>query len=177
MKKSVILTLLGLVMVLITPRSAFSQNTQSVRVVATCGSPTYIANRVLYMTMDVHGNLCTSASITCDQIKQISVTTNTQLITGTAAKHIYICSISIVVSAATNVAIVSGTGTVCATGIGSAYGGGTTANAGYNFGANSGIAQGTGIGWIGRTAATGDNICILVSAANQTSGTMTYTIQ
>lgn len=111
----------------------------------------------------------------CDTPKTISVTTNTQLVTGTAAKHIYICSINLTVASATNVALVSGTGTVCATGIGGVSGG-TTAATGWNLAATGGIAQGTGVGWIMRTAATGDNLCILVSATNQTSGALTYTV-
>ena len=47
----------------------------------------------------------------------INLTANTQIITGTSSKQTYICSINIVVGAATNVAIVEGTGTVCATSI------------------------------------------------------------
>jgi hypothetical protein len=122
-----------------------------------------------------NGSGNTTGLTVCDTRYAISVTANTQMITGTSAKHIYICSINLVVAAATNVAIVSGTGTVCATGIGGVFGG-TTAATGWNFAANGGLAQGTGVGWIGRTVATGDNLCILVSAANQTSGGITYTV-
>ena len=111
----------------------------------------------------------------CDSKITVSLTTNTQLISGVSARHVYVCSINLVVAAATNVALVSGTGSVCGTGTG-AMAGGTTAATGWNFAANGGIAQGTGIGWIARTAATGDNVCLLVSAANQTSGVITYAI-
>lgn len=111
----------------------------------------------------------------CDSKQTISVTSNTQLITGTSGRHVYICALNLVVAAATNVALVSGTGSTCATGI-AGMAGGTTAATGWNFAANGGLAQGSGIGWILRTGATGDNVCILVSAANQTSGVLSYAI-
>jgi hypothetical protein len=75
-----------------------------------------------------------------------SGTANTQLITGTSAKKIYFCSFSVIVGAATNVAIVSGTGTVCATGITKFLSGGTTAATGGNFAANGGLVIGNGTG-------------------------------
>ena len=73
----------------------------------------------------------------------INQTANTQLVAGTASKKIYICSIHVVVAAATNVALVEGTGTVCATGTAGVSGfGGATAATGWNFVANGGIASG-----------------------------------
>ena len=110
----------------------------------------------------------------CDNWTAISLTANTQIVTGSASRHTYVCSINLVVAAATNVALVSGTGSVCATGI-AGMAGGTTAATGWNLAANGGLAQGTGVGVIARSAAVGDNVCILVSAANQTSGVMSWT--
>lgn len=110
----------------------------------------------------------------CDSFTTVSLTANTQLISGTASQHVRICSINLVAAAATNVALVSGTGTVCATGI-AGIAGGSTASTGWNFAANGGIAQGSGLGVIMRTAASGDNVCLLVSAANQISGVIGWT--
>jgi len=103
----------------------------------------------------------------------ISLTTNTQIITGTASKQTYICSINIVVAAATNVALVEGTGTVCATSI-AGMAGGSTAATGWNFAANGGLTLGNGDSWVIKTATAADNVCILVSAANQVSGSIKY---
>lgn len=108
-----------------------------------------------------------------------SLTANTQLITGTSAKKIYFCSFSIVVGAANNVAIVEGTGTVCATGIAKFPGlsGGTTAATGWNLAANGGLTYGSGEAAIAGETTNADNVCILVSAAVQTSGGYSYVVQ
>jgi hypothetical protein len=103
----------------------------------------------------------------------ISLTTNTQIITGTASKQTYICSINIVVAAATNVAIVEGTGSTCGTGT-AGMAGGSTAATGWNFAANGGLTLGNGDSWVIKTATAADNVCILVSAANQVSGSIKY---
>jgi hypothetical protein len=105
----------------------------------------------------------------------ISLTANTQLISGTSAKKIYICSIHLIAAASTNVAIVEGTGTVCATGIAGVGGmGGSTAATGWNFAANGGIVLGNGGYAIGAEGTNADNLCLLVSAANQISGGLSY---
>lgn len=103
----------------------------------------------------------------------ISLTANTQIITGTASKQTYICSINIVVAAATNVAIVEGTGSTCGTGT-AGMAGGSTAATGWNFAANGGLTLGNGDSWVIKTATAADNVCILVSAANQVSGSIKY---
>ncbi len=106
-------------------------------------------------------------------ILPISLTTNTEILNGTASNKTYICSIDLVAGAATNVALVEGTGTVCATNI-VALTGGTTAATGWNFAANGGIAKGSGAGTIFKTTVNDNNVCILVSAANQVSGSIAY---
>ncbi len=115
------------------------------------------------------------APVVCDTWTPISLTVNTQIITGASGDHVYICSINLMAHAATNVAVVTGTGTICATGIAGVFGGSTAAT-GWPFAINGGIAMGNGMGVIGRTDGTGDNICILVSAANQISGNISYAI-
>lgn len=108
-----------------------------------------------------------------------SGTANTQLITGTSAKKIYFCSFTILVGAATNVAIVEGTGTVCATGIAKFPGlsGGTTAATGWNLSANGGLTYGNGGSSIAAETTNADNVCVLVSAANQTNISYSYVVQ
>lgn len=114
----------------------------------------------------------------CDTWAAVSQTANAQIITGVSAKKIYICSINLVTATTQNVAVVSGTGSVCGTGVTSVPGmsGGTTAAAGWNFYANAGIATGSGLGAIARTTNNADNLCILQSGSGQLSGGISYTI-
>jgi len=112
--------------------------------------------------------------------KPFSITSSTQLITGTSAKSTYICGIDVVTASAQNIALVEGTGSVCATNI---YGlaGGTTAATGWNFSANSGIARGGGVGTVyspsGDANAAAANVCLLLSGSGQTSGQIVYVQQ
>lgn len=108
--------------------------------------------------------------------KVISQTASAQLVTGTSAKKIYICSINLVTAAANNVAMVEGTGTTCATGI-AGMAGGTTAATGWNFAANGGLTEGNGMGSIMAEATNADNLCLLQSAAVQLSGVIGYVVQ
>jgi hypothetical protein len=128
--------------------------------------------KATYIGGNGSGNL--TGPTVCDNPKSFSITANTRIVVGTAAKQVYICSINLVVGAATNVALVEGTGTTCGTGT-AGMAGGTTAATGWNFAANGGLTHGTGFGWVFRTATTGDDVCLFISAANQTSGSITYT--
>lgn len=111
---------------------------------------------------------------------RVNLTASGQVITGTAAKRTYICAIDVVTATAQNIALVEGTGSVCATNI---YGlaGGTTAATGWNFAANGGIARGNGAGTvysaIDDTNGTAANVCLLLSGSGQTSGAVTYVQQ
>jgi hypothetical protein len=108
----------------------------------------------------------------------INQTGNTQLVAGTASKKIYVCSIHVVAAAAANVAVVEGTGSVCATGTAGVSGfGGATAATGWNFAANGGIALGNGDSSLGAEVASGDNLCILNSGSGQVSGGISYVVQ
>lgn len=116
--------------------------------------------------------------VNANSFAKISQTTNTQVITGTSAKKTYICAINLVTAGANNVAIVEGTGTVCATGIAGVSTGGTTAATGWNFAANDGLTQGNGMGSVmAANNANADNVCILQSAAVQLSGVIAYVQQ
>src|SRR6185295_1040989 len=101
----------------------------------------------------------------------ISQTSGTQLVTGTSAKKLYICHFNIVTATAQNVALMAGTGTVCATSP-HAIMGGTTAATGWNFAANGGLALGSGEAAVGVTGTNADNICLLQSGSGQVSGVL-----
>jgi hypothetical protein len=108
----------------------------------------------------------------------ISQTSNTQLVAGTAAKKIYVCSIHVVAAAATNVAVVEGTGTVCGTSTTGVSGfGGATAATGWNFVGNGGIALGNGDSSLGAEGTVADNLCIFNSGSGQVSGGISYVVQ
>lgn len=105
----------------------------------------------------------------------VSTATTTLLITGVSGRHVRITSFNLISAGANNVALVSGTGATCATGT-TGMSGGTTAATGWNFGANGGMAQGTGVGAVNQTNATGDSVCVITSAAVQLSGRIGYAI-
>lgn len=106
----------------------------------------------------------------------VSIATSTTVITGTTGQHVYICGINLgPMGTATNIALVSGTGTLCATSI-AGLAGGTTAANGWNFAANGGINQGYAHEYVYRTSATGQNICLILSAANQVPGSIKYVV-
>jgi hypothetical protein len=105
----------------------------------------------------------------------ISQTTGTQLFAGTASNRTYVCSVHVVSATAQNIALVSGTGTVCATSTG-AMAGGTTAATGWNFAANGGLVLGNGSATVAKSDTDADNICILMSSTGQLSGTLSYVV-
>jgi hypothetical protein len=108
----------------------------------------------------------------------ISATASAQLITGAAGKQTYICGFHLVTATAQNIALVEGTGTVCATGT-AGIAGGATAATGWNFGTvnQSLVLIGSGANWVLSTSTAGDNVCLLLSATGQTSGAVTFVQQ
>ena len=116
----------------------------------------------------------------CQQLARssanINLTAGGQVITGAASKQTYICSMELITATAQNIALVEGTGTVCATGI-AGMAGGTTAATGWNFGANGGFVKGIGANWVFKTATAADNVCLLLSGTGQTSGSIQYVQQ
>lgn len=111
------------------------------------------------------------------QYASISTTTSAVVISGTTSKKVYICEVHLVAAAATNVAIVEGTGSVCGTAT-KAFPGfpGTTAATGWNFAANGGIVISGGNATVAAEYNAGEDVCILVSAANQISGGIAYVV-
>jgi len=135
---------------------------------------------------DLHGNLYVSVGsgdpclAGAKSGAPINLTASGQVITGTASKKTYICSIDIVSATAQNIALVEGTGSTCATNI-FGLAGGTTAATGWNLSANGGLTKGGGVGTVYSPSAdanaTAANVCLLLSSTGQTSGQITYVQQ
>jgi hypothetical protein len=121
------------------------------------------------------GNL--TGIISCDNSAAInmSTATTTQIIaiSGTSGRT-YICSMNLVVAGADNVALISGSGTNCASNQ-AGLAGSTTAGSGWNLAANGGLTMGSGLGMIIKTTTTNNEICLVTSAAVQVSGSIAYT--
>ena len=114
------------------------------------------------------------------QSAPINLTASGKIITGTTALKTYICAYHLVTATAQNIALVEGTGTVCATNI-FGLAGGTTAATGWNFAANSGLARGDGHATLlwgsGDANVTAADVCLLLSSSGQTSGNISYVQQ
>jgi len=124
------------------------------------------------LTSGATAGLVTGVTI-CDTPFNIDQTSGEQLITGVSGRRVYICSLNLVTATAQNVALVAGTGTVCATSTVPFPGtsGGSTAATGWNFAANSGIVLGSGsVGHVGKSTVNADNVCLLQSGSGQISG-------
>jgi hypothetical protein len=107
----------------------------------------------------------------------INLIASGQVITGVTGKYTYICHLAIVSATAQNVALVEGTGAICASGT-AGMAGGATAATGWNFGAtNQSIVEGNGSAWAIATASTGTNVCLLLSGTGQTSGVIQFVQQ
>lgn len=130
------------------------------------------------ITMAGKGSGNANIPVVCDNWTPFSLasTTSLKLVSKISAKQVYICSINIVVAAANDVALIEGTKTTtdCDT---SAAGmaGGATAATGWNFAANGGLTQGSGVGTIMRTATANHDVCLLASANTQVSGVISWT--
>jgi hypothetical protein len=151
--------------------SQVSNGTNSGQTTASASSPVVLASNQ------------TAADPCMFQLKSfasINLTASGQVITGTASKKTYICSISLLSGTAQNVALVEGTGTTCATNI-FGLAGGTTAATGWNLAANGGLTHGNGGGLIyygsGDANATAANVCLLSSSTGQISGSIGYVQQ
>jgi hypothetical protein len=137
---------------------------------------TYLANPNLSVTMQPNsgtgcGGLPPSAANS--QPVNSAAAQNLKIISNAAGKYTYVCAYELQSAGTNNVAVVYGTGTNCATGT-TALIGGSTAAAGYNFTAQTGIVRGDGNGVLFKVPPPND-VCIITSAAVQLSGSMTYT--
>ena len=108
----------------------------------------------------------------------INQTTNTKLVSGVAAKKIYVCSYHWITATAQNVALVEGTGSTCATSTAGVPGfGGSSAATGDNLAANGGIALSGGGYSLGQEGTAADDLCLFQSGTGQVSGGLVYVQQ
>ena len=128
---------------------------------------------------DAIGQLWTRNVDPCSGIAKIYVpisqTTGTQLITGTASNRTYVCQLTLSTATTQNFALVSGTGSVCATSTGAMIGG-TTAATGFIASANWAIVLGNGGATVAKSTVDANNICILMSSTGQLSGVISYVV-
>lgn len=101
-------------------------------------------------------------------------TSITQQIALSGSTKIYVCSLSLIASAATVFSITGGTGTNCGTP--AALIGTTSATHGLSLAANGGLTLGNGAGTVAVTGA-GSELCIVQSGAGDLVGNLTYVQQ
>jgi hypothetical protein len=101
-------------------------------------------------------------------------TSITQQIALSGSTKIYVCSLSLIASAATVFSVTGGTGTNCGTP--AALIGTTSATHGLSLAANGGMTLGNGAGTVAVTAA-GSELCLVQSGAGDLVGNLTYVQQ
>lgn len=101
-------------------------------------------------------------------------TSSTQLIALSGSTKIYVCSLSLIASAATVFSITGGTGSACGTP--AALIGTTVAAHGLSLPATGGLTLGNGAGTVAVTG-VGSELCIVQTGAGDLSGNLTYVQQ
>jgi hypothetical protein len=124
------------------------------------------------------GKSATVTQVTaCDNFATITMgwqSGNQQIITGAAGHQVRICSMLLITASATAISIIEGSGTLCNTNKSAIFGSAATIN-GLNLATNGGLTMGTGVGEIGRSQMTGNNVCIANSTSAVVSGGITWT--
>jgi hypothetical protein len=117
-----------------------------------------------------------SRVIACDNFASVTLSSNvtTLVISGSATQQVYICAMNFVVSSATAINLVEGVGSFCNTNVQGIFGGVSTAS-GWNLASNGGLTQGAGLGMIGKTANTGNNVCLQNSTSATVAGGISWT--
>jgi hypothetical protein len=103
----------------------------------------------------------------------ISQTSSGTVITGTASKKNYVCSLALISSAGVNVSLVEYSG-ACAGGTPVALLGSTTAANGLSLGVNGGLTLGNGAATVVGGSTAGYNVCLLQNGAGTVAGNLTY---
>lgn len=121
------------------------------------------------LTIAPYNTGCAGVPLANTTVTAINTAVSAQIVTGTVAQKIHICEINIAVSAADNVALVEGSGSVCVVGTAGLFGG-ATAGTGWNFAAATSLTIGNGHDMISQAGVNGDNLCLIVSTGAQISG-------
>lgn len=111
-----------------------------------------------------------NAAPVCTGVTAITQTTSTDVKTFTNTG--FICSIVLVSDTAQFVAVVEGTGSVCATG-GAALLGSTTVGSGLSLAANGGFSAVAATPWL-KMITSADHLCVLQSGAGRVGGVITW---
>ena len=112
-----------------------------------------------------------NAIISCDANAKLNMTTatTTEIVALSGSTRIYVCSYSIMTSAAANVKFVDGTGTNCGTSQ-------SDVSSNMHFlSTMPGIARGSGQGMLLKTSTDGDALCVTSSAAVNVDVDISYT--
>jgi hypothetical protein len=120
--------------------------------------------------MVVHNSV--APSIQCPYVFPVNQTANTQLVTNPGGRWLHVCGFQVVSAGAQNVSLVEGTGATCATASKGLYGG-TTASVAFAANGGGGIFSDR---IVMPMQVPGDNLCLMQSAANNVSGTLSYGI-
>lgn len=96
----------------------------------------------------------------------ISTATTTKIITGITGRWTYITSFNVIAGGSGNFQLVYGTGSTCGTGT-------TSLTGAYNLTAQAGLVVGSGIA-PALVVPTGNDVCVVTSAAVQMSGSIAY---
>ena len=109
-----------------------------------------------------------------------SATGTFALVTGVAAKRIFVCSFAVIVPSAVSVSLAEGSSSTCGTSsqaavIGVATSG--TASQGMPLAANGGLTLGNGGGTVASTATAANYLCLFQSGVAQIAGNLTYVQQ
>ena len=117
-------------------------------------------------------NSLSGGALTCHSTAAISMSAS-GIVAHASGLRLYVCSISLVASAAVSLGVVSGTGASCGT-LTWPFIGGHVAASGLSLAANSGLVQGTGTSPIFVTPLNTYNLCVLISGTARVAGIITY---
>jgi len=112
------------------------------------------------------GDLCGNSSLVSSVAISTSSSGNTQLVALAASQTVYVCGFQVFAGGTTNVSLITGTGSACATGE-------TALTGAYPFIAQTGIALGNA-GAAQVKSAPSSAVCIKNSAAIAIAGMLTY---
>lgn len=152
-----------------TNTTGVTQNSSSVgQTLAPIGVGSYAATTILPI-----GDPCQTTAKTTTPI---GYTGNSLLISATASKKTYICHIAFVNASAETIALIEGTGTLCATGSVAIVGASPVANS-MSFAANGGLSIGSGTASVAAASGTNTNVCFIKSGSGVSSGVVSYVQQ
>lgn len=166
--------------------------TQGAKADAVCGTATgtcstiallkYIANAANIAIPSGTARIGYVSDDPCSQLTKTNINIATasgtlQLVAPSGSTQVYVCSFSLISSAAAVINLVGGTGATCITGTPVAAIGSTTAANGMSLAANGGLTFGNGGATVARTTTAGHGLCLIQSGTTAVAGNITYVQQ